>query len=122
MPVGTRGNQHGVKIVPSQNLLHIPDSLAITIAVMLVDHLFDRLAAAVLHIANGDELHVRLRKKTTEHITAAAADADSSHHNPLTGSDPAVTSQDRAGKDHWCRHSGTGFQDVAQEVAATSAA
>ena len=66
---------------------------------MPVDHFLDRFAAGLLHVADGDELHVLLLQEAAQVVRASIADADAAQHDSLAGGDGAVEPQGRAGND-----------------------
>ncbi len=55
--------------------------------------LLDGLAACGLHVANGDELHVRFFQETAQVVGAAVADADGAQDDAFAGGNAAVPAQ-----------------------------
>jgi hypothetical protein len=70
---------------------------AVAIAVMLVGHLLDCIAARLLYVAYGDELHVLLLEEAAEVICSPVTDADAAHGDSLAWRHTAVATENRAG-------------------------
>ena len=93
------GDQDGVNIRPGQQFLEVPVKGAILVPVMRVGLLLDLLAAAALHVADGDKLNVLFRQHDAEVILAAGAHADAGKDNPLARRHRPVTPQGPRGDD-----------------------
>jgi hypothetical protein len=48
MPAVARGDQNGVDIIPLEDVIHFAIELAITISIVLVDHLFYTFSTGAL--------------------------------------------------------------------------
>ena len=93
MPVIARGDQHGVNVLAGEQLEHITVHTAVLVAVFGIGHGLDLLAPAGLHVADGDEPHVRLVEHATQHVPATGTDADGAQHRLLTGRHSPVFAQ-----------------------------
>ena len=71
------------------------------VAVMLVDKLLGRVAAACLDIGHGKALYVGMTEHLWQHMLAARADTDNAQRYALARCGGAVVSQRAGGDDPW---------------------
>ena len=120
VPVVAGGDQHGVDVGPSEQIEHVAIHGAIVVAILLVGHGLDRLAALGPDVAYGHELHVRLGHHALDQVVPAArADADGPQHDAFAGRHQAVAAQGPPGnKRRQRRRPGQG-QRLLQKCAAS---
>ena len=108
---GSGGDQHGIDILAVEQFAKVAIAIAVFVAILLIDHGFDRIAAGRFDVADGDELDVFLFQEAAEVVGSSIADADAAQHDSLAGGDRAVEAQGRAGDDIGRHHrGGTGRQ------------
>jgi hypothetical protein len=100
VPVGAGGDEHGVDVVPRQQLVHVAVGGAVGIVVLVVHHLPGAIQVVGADVADGDELDVGLGQEAGQVVAAAVADADAAEHDPLAGGNRAVLAQGAAGNEH----------------------
>jgi hypothetical protein len=84
-----------------KKLSHLGIHMAVGIAVVLVDDLFDGLAAHLAGIADRHELHVLLAQHPPQVKFPAGPEADGAHHDSLAGRDRAILSERPGRDDGW---------------------
>ena len=99
VPVRAGGDEDRVNVAAGQQFAQIAIHRAILVAVFVIRLLLDGFAPRGLDVADGDELHVRFLEEATQHVGAAAADADAAQHDAFAGSDPAVPAEHGAAHD-----------------------
>ena len=107
VPVGPRGNQHGVHIGLIEEFAEVVIGAAFRGAVVLVGDRLHRIPAGLLDVADRHELHVGLLEEAAEVVFAAAADADAGHADSLARRHGPVEAQRRR-RDHHRRRDGRG--------------
>jgi hypothetical protein len=113
VPAVAGRDQHGVNVGPGEQLHVVRVHDAVAIAVMPVHGGLDDFAALFAHVADRHELHVLLREERLQVVGAAAADADSAHHDTVAGRhSPGPLSQHRTGHDHGGGGQGGRFQEL----------
>ena len=85
MPVVGRGDEAGVNVLSRQQFAEVSISGAILILVGLVHQVARLLELLLFHVAHGDDLGVRLRKKVPHVAGALRAVADAAHGDPVAG-------------------------------------
>ena len=100
VPAVAGGDQDRVDVrAGGEELAHLGIHLAVGVAVVLVDHLLDGLAAHLPGVADRDELDVLLAEHPVQVELAAGPDADAAEHDALAGRDRAAAAQCGGGDD-----------------------
>ena len=103
MPIGARGNQHGVDVAAVQQFTEVAIHGTIRVAIFVVSGFFHRLASNFFDIADCYKLNILLFQETAQVIRSAVSDTDPTHNNSLAGSNSTVQAQCRA-RDNRRRH------------------
>ena len=83
MPVVGRGDMHGVNVLTGEQLAEVVIDLAIGVVIVVVGPLFRLSPLLVLHVANGDILHVFASQEFALVAGALIADANAGDDNPV---------------------------------------
>ncbi len=101
-------DQQRVNVVPGQQFLVLAVHPGVLVAVPLVDHALDHLAAVVSDVAHGHHLHLGIAEQGLHVAPAAPANAEARHHDLVAGRDRShPLAQHAAGHYHGGRRRGT---------------
>src|SRR5262249_38166356 len=119
VPPVAGGDQDGVDaLVLFQHLAEVAEGGAVLAAVVLVRHPLDRLAARLLHVADGHKLHFLLPQHPLEHEGAAGADADAGEVDARVGRGLAAERQGAGGDEQRGAEHGAGGRGPLEELTA----
>jgi hypothetical protein len=110
------GDQDGVDFGPAQQLAKVPIERAILVSVVFISHPLNLLTPAALHLTNRYELHILFWQHHTEVVLAVWTKSDSGKNDPLTRGDTAISAQDTARNDHWCRQACSSEKSAFEEI------
>jgi hypothetical protein len=108
VPAVAGGDEHGVDVAPGQQLVEVAVGRAVLVLVMPVHELLTRVAAAGLHVANRQAVHVGQPEHRLEVVGAARADPDDAEGDAPGGGDLAVATErgrghEQGGRQHRSR-------------------
>jgi len=117
VPAVTGGDQHGVDVFAVEQLAKIAIELEVLVAVVFIDQLLAGLAAAGLHVGDGQAPHVGQAEHGLQIVRASRTDADHAQVDGFAGGDLSLAAQGTGGNDPRRGHQRAGGGRLAEKIA-----